>query len=131
METIRVSDEIPVGRDELYAAWLDGDRHAQMTGAGAEGSDQVGGQFSAWDGYITGTNLELEPGRRIVQAWRTSQFPQAAPDSRLEISFEPVASGTRVEIVHSAIPDGQGKSYEAGWVEHYFDPIKRHYRAAR
>ena len=124
-----VSDTIPAPPQDLYDAWLDTDGHAAMTGAAAHASAEAGGTFDAWDGYISGTNLELGPGLRIVQAWRTQQFEGDAEDSRIEVTFEEAADGTRVTIRHSGIPDGQ-PDYEQGWVDHYLEPMKRHYGGA-
>ena len=87
----------------------------------------IGGKFTAWDGYIQGTTLELEPGRRIVQSWRTTEFPSDSGDSRLEIHFEPVEDGTRIVLLHSDIPTGQGPQYEQGWKEHYLEPLARYF----
>ena len=84
----------------LYAAWLDGDTHAATTGGEpANGSDEIGGHFSAWDGYIEGKNLELEPAKRIVQSWRTTEFEEGDPDSQIEILLEPVADGTKLTLI--------------------------------
>jgi len=121
-----VSDTVPAPPQDLYDAWLDSAGHAAMTGAAAHASAAVGGAFDAWDGYISGTNLELGPGLRIVQAWRTQQFEAQADASRIEVTFEEAAGGARVTIRHSGIPDGQ-PDYEQGWVDHYLEPMKRHY----
>jgi activator of HSP90 ATPase len=48
---------------------VDAKKHSAFTGAKATGEVKVGGEFSAWDGYITGRNLELEKGKHIVQEW--------------------------------------------------------------
>ena len=56
----------------IYAAWLDGKSHTNMTGGEATGEPTVGSEFTAWDGYIWGNKLELEPASRILQSWRTS-----------------------------------------------------------
>jgi uncharacterized protein YndB with AHSA1/START domain len=54
-----------------------------MTAGEANISDAVGAEFSAWDEYITGRNLELVPGERIVQAWRTDKSPMSTATRRL------------------------------------------------
>lgn len=117
-----VSTTIPAPPGRIYDAWLDSKSHSAMTGAGAIVSDKPGGVFQAWDGYIEGRNLELEPGRRIVQAWRTVEFSDDEPDSRLEITFQAVQGGTLVTIHHSELPP-HGMQYEQGWRESYFDPM--------
>ena len=129
-EHFEVSGIIPTTTSRIYAAWLDGDSHAKMTGSAAAGQAVVGGRHSAWDGYITGANLELQPSRRIVQSWRTTEFPADAPDSRLEILLEPVAGGTRIIIRHGNVPDGQGLQYQSGWRDHYLTPMTAHFGMA-
>ncbi len=125
-----VSDVMPTDPADVYDAWLASDRHAAMTGDPATIDPRVGGAFEAGDGYISGTTLELEPARRIVQSWRTTEFGPGDPDSRIEVLFEPVAEGTKVTIHHTAIPDGQ-TGYEQGWRDFYFAPMREYFARPR
>ncbi len=125
-----VSDVIPAQADDVYAAWMSSDGHAAMTGDPAKIDPRVGGAFEAGDGYISGTTLELEPPRRIVQSWRTTDFAPEDPDSRIEVLFEPVAEGTRVTLRHTSIPDGQS-GYEDGWRDYYFAPMREYFAQRR
>ena len=129
-ESIRVEEVIPAAPEQIFRAWLDAKEHAKMTGAPASGSADVGGRFSAWDGYIEGSTVELDSNRRIVQRWRTSEVPAGSPDSRVEVQLEPAPSGTKVIIVHTEIPEGQGSNYHSGWFEFYFGPMKRYFGGA-
>jgi uncharacterized protein YndB with AHSA1/START domain len=130
-DSITVSDLIPARPQQVWAAWLDGAAHEAMTGAAAEAEPRVGSRHSAWDGYITGENLELDPGRRIVQSWRTSEFPAGAGDSRLEVQLEAAGTATRITLKHSKIPKGQGIQYEQGWKDHYFEPMKAYFAKSK
>jgi uncharacterized protein YndB with AHSA1/START domain len=112
---------------DVYDAWISGERHAAMTGAPATSEPHAGGEFTAWDGYITGWHLELEPAVRILQTWRTSEFPEGAADSRVEVLFAEAPEGTRVTLVHRDIPDGQASRYEAGWKDYYFTPMQEYF----
>lgn len=125
--SLRMSAVIPARAAEIYAAWLSGRGHAAMTGSPAKGSARVGGRFAAWDGYISGKNLELVRDARIVQAWRTTDFPADAPDSRLEVTLSPAKGGTKVTLVHTGIPAGQAAGYREGWNEYYFAPMKEYF----
>ena len=119
-----------VSPEELWNMWLDGEAHAAMTGAPATGEATVGQTFTAWDGYITGTNLELNEPRRIVQAWRTSNFAEDDDDSRLELIFlEAEDDGTILHLKHTKIPAGQGDDYLQGWTDHYFEPMNAFFEA--
>jgi uncharacterized protein YndB with AHSA1/START domain len=122
-QNISMSDIIPASPERVYTAWLDAEQHALMTGAAA--SDEGGGRFTAWDGYITGRTVSAVPHEKIVQAWRTTEFPPDAPDSMLTITFTAAEGGaTQVSLLQENIPEGQAESYKKGWDEFYFGPMK-------
>ena len=121
-----VSDVIPATPDAIYSAWLSSDEHSRMTGSPASVSAEVGDEFEAWDEYIHGKNLELQPPGRIYQSWRTSEFDDNEEDSLLEVLPESEGNGTRVTIRHSNLPD-DGMHYREGWKDSYFTPMKEHF----
>src|SRR4051794_40645898 len=112
----------------VFSAWLDAKEHAAFTGGGdAVVEPWTGGRFIAWDGYIHGILLGVDQDRRVVQTWRTSEFPVDARDSRLVVEFEPARGGTRVILRHSDLPPTQANRYEKGWMEHYLKPLARYF----
>ena len=123
-ESLHVQAGLPLSPEALFDAWIDGDRHAMMTGAGASSDARVGGAFQAWDGYIEGRHELLDRPRRIVQAWRTGEFPDGAPDSRLELLLLAENGGTRLHLHPSEIPAGQAERYRQGWEDYYLAPIR-------
>ena len=127
LETVRVSGVLPATPDRIYAAWLDSREHSKMTGSKAVVDPAIGGHHSAWDGYITGTNVELEPARRIVQTWRSTDFPLGSGDSHLDVHLRETPEGTEITIIHGEIPEGQGAQYEQGWREHYLEPMRKYF----
>jgi activator of HSP90 ATPase len=126
-DSLRVSATFNVSPARVYRAWLNSKEHAAFTGSKAVASAKRLATFSAWDGYIRGKNIELNPPRRIVQSWRASDFPPDAEDSRLEITFVEVKGKTLVTIRHTGIPTGMGRSYKQGWKEFYFTPMKQYF----
>jgi activator of HSP90 ATPase len=127
MESIHLSITLPVSAEKLYKAWLNSKEHSAFTGGPATVSDKLKGTFSAWDGYISGENLELVANKKIVQSWRTVEFPKDAPDSILEISFTESAGKTKLTLHHRGLQKGDGKKYEDGWKEYYFEPMKSYF----
>ena len=121
--TFTLTTTIPASPDEIYQAWLDSLAHSEMTGGAANMSEQLGAEVSAWDGYISGRNLELVPGERIVQSWRTSEFADEHGDSVITILLEEADEGTLLTLEHSNVPDEQRSYEEAGWQENYFEPM--------
>jgi activator of HSP90 ATPase len=126
-ETITVSESFPITSDKLYKAWLNSKEHSSFTGSKAILSKELNRKFTAWDGYISGKNLILEPNKRIVQSWRATDFPDKHPDSFIEIIFEPKKAGTKITLKHSGIPEGMGKDYKKGWKDFYFKPMKDYF----
>jgi activator of HSP90 ATPase len=122
-----VSDTLPGTPDAIYEAWMSTEGHTAMTGAEAHIDSSIGGEFDAWDGYITGRTLALDPGRRIVQSWRTSEFTDAHEDSQIEVLLEPMGEGTRVTIRHTNVPDEQLGYERGGWQDSYFDPMREYF----
>lgn len=123
-----LSEIIPAKPAEIYEAWLSTEGHTAMTGSPAKVDGNVGGKFSAWEGYIFGTTLELTLNQRIIQTWRTSEFPDDAPDSHLEVLLEEVAQGTKVNLIHRNMPEDQVDSYRQGWEDFYFKPMKEYFK---
>jgi len=82
--------------------------------------------FSAGEGYIAGVNLELEPGKRILQRWRTTDFAEEDADSMLEITFEGAEGGTLMTIRQWDLPE-DGMQYKQGWVDWYIRPMQTYF----
>lgn len=126
-DSIQLSTVLPAAPEDIYLGWLSSREHSAFTGSPAQIDSRLGGKFTAWDGYIQGTTLELEPYQRIVQSWRTTEFPAGSPDSRLEVQLEAVEGGTKLTLIHTEIPDGQGQTYYSGWEDFYFKPMMEYY----
>jgi uncharacterized protein YndB with AHSA1/START domain len=112
---------------QVFDAWLDSRQHADFTGDQADIQPGVGGAFTIGGGYITGQNLELQPYSRIVQSWRTTEFPDSAPDSWLEVLLEESPQGCVLTLNQKKLPEDQVKSYEEGWQEYYFEPLQKYF----
>lgn len=129
-ESFEVKDIIAASPTQIYNAFLDSTVHTRMTGGEAECGKNIGDKFTAWDGYIEGSNIELVPNKKIVQHWRTSEFEAQDEDSRLVIHFNKVENGTEVAIEHSNIPKGETQ-YLQGWIDHYFTPMKSYFNKVK
>lgn len=112
--------------EEIYKTWLDSDGHSKMTGGLATTSAEIGARFTAWDGYIEGENLILEPNSRIVQAWRTTQFEAGEENSEIEILLRETEGETELTLIHRKVPES-GEHYKQGWVNHYFQPMQSYF----
>jgi activator of HSP90 ATPase len=118
---------LPAKAADIYKAWLSTQGHTKMTGSPAKVDGRENGDFTAWDGYIWGTFLELDENKRITQSWRTSEFPEEAEDSHVEVILEESGGKTKLTLVHTNIPEGQD-SYKKGWEDFYFTPMQIYFK---
>jgi uncharacterized protein YndB with AHSA1/START domain len=112
---------------EVYEMYVDPKKHAAFTGQGVTGTPRVGRKFTAGDGYITGRYLKLEKGRRILQEWTTTEWPEGYPPSLLELTLKEKGKKTELTMVHSKVPEDQVEYYAQGWKEFYWKPMKRYF----
>ena len=127
LTTITQTVVVPATPEEVFRAFVDPRVHAAVTGAAATGSARVGGRFTAWDGYISGLNRVVERPRRLVQEWKTTEWPDGAEPSQVEFVFTAVKGGARVRMVHSRVPAEQAASYRQGWIDYYWEPLKAYF----
>jgi activator of HSP90 ATPase len=126
-KTIRQKVVVPAMPAKVYDAFVDAKKHSEFTGGKATCDARVGGKFTAWDGYISGKNLLLEKGKRIVQEWTTTEWPAGVPPSRLELTFKKVTEGTEILMVHSGVPAELADDVAEGWKEFYWEPLKKYF----
>lgn len=117
---------IPASLDKVYDALMDEKKHADFTGSKAEIDNNIGGKFSVWDGYATGENLSLEPGKLIVQSWRASDWPDGRI-SKVTYRLSSKENGCEIEFEHRDVPKEFEKDIENGWEEYYWKPLVEYF----
>jgi activator of HSP90 ATPase len=126
-QSIRQTVIIKASPKRVYDTLLDAQRFSAFTsGAPAEIDAQAGGAFSCFGGMITGRNLELLPGRRIVQAWRAGNWPDGVY-SIVRFELEPQGSDTKLTLEHAAFPEGTAEHLEGGWHKMYWEPLQKYF----
>ena len=111
---------------KVYDALMDGKSFAAFTGAPATIDAKVGGAISGFGGMITGINVELVPGKRIVQAWRAGNWPEGI-HSIVKFELAAAGNGTKLTLDHSGAPDGSEEMLEGGWHKMYWEPLAKHF----
>ena len=109
---------------EVYEVLMDSKKHAAFSEAEADISCEVGGEFSAYDGYITGRNEELVADRKIVQLWRGSDWPEGHY-SQVVFDLESTPEGTRLSFTHEGVPVEFYEDIKQGWTDFYWEPMKK------
>jgi activator of HSP90 ATPase len=121
--TIQQSTTFKSSPHEVYEMLMSSRKHSQFTGTKASISRKVGGKFSVYGKYIQGINVELVPARRIVQAWRGSDWPKGQY-SIATFSLNRIKGGTRLVFTQIGVPDREYKGISQGWRDYYWRPMK-------
>ena len=123
-KTIRQSVTFKASPQEVYEMLMDSKKHSKFTGAKAKISREVGGKFTAYDGYIDGTNLELIANENIVQKWRGSDWP-VGHYSIAAFELVKTSGGTKLKFMQKGVPEDQYNAISDGWFEHYWNKMKK------
>src|SRR5450432_847912 len=129
--SIRQEVTFPLSPERVYELLTDGTKFAAATGRPA----QIGGEgapFSIFGDYISGRQIELVPGQRIVQAWRGADWGPGVY-SLVRFTLTPEGNGTKLVVDHDAYPEGKSPMYPS-WHEHlstnwpvfYFEPFAKY-----
>jgi activator of HSP90 ATPase len=122
-KTIRQTVTFRATPAEVYEMIMDSRKHQSLSGEKAKISKKVGGRFTAWGSHISGINLVLKPGERIVQAWRATGW---WPDhySIAIFDMQKVEGGTRLRFTQIGVPPNRYSGHYRGWIETYWTPMK-------
>jgi activator of HSP90 ATPase len=136
-ESIHHEVAFKAGRKRVYEALIDASQFNKVTQQSAAArtnmvplnkpasiSRELGGAFSLFGGYITGRQLELLSGERIVQAWRVGSWD---PGIYSIVKFELTGddSATKLIFDHTGFPKGDAEHLAQGWKTNYWEPLAK------
>ncbi len=111
---------------DVYESLMDSVKHSKFTNSKAVISREINGKFTAYDGYIKGTNLELIRDKKIVQEWQgTGEGWSKDYFSKVTFLLSKDKEGTKLIFIHEGIPEEWYEDIKAGWHEHYWEPMKK------
>lgn len=115
---------VPEEPSIVYQALVNPLTLSLWTGFPAYMSEEVGDEFSLWDGNIVGRNLAFEAGKMIKQEW---YFGEREEESIVTIKLHPHKKGSSVELQHTNIPDEDFEAMVEGWDNTYFADLIEFY----
>jgi uncharacterized protein YndB with AHSA1/START domain len=123
-KTIKQRVKFNAAPDTIYDLLADSKKHSAITGKAAKISGKVGGPFSIGGDDVTGVNVDLVPGKRIVQAWRHRRFPEGI-FSMAAFTLTPTPDGgTQLVLTHRGVPKDLIPETEQAWRDEYWTRIK-------
>ena len=126
MKNIKKHYHIKASAEDIFTALTNPLTIEIWSGASAVMDPVAGTEFSLWDGDITGINLEIESGKKIVQEWYFEDEDGIASDDKslVTIKLHNEGNSTDVELLHINIPDEAFDNIVEGWDKYYFKPLK-------
>lgn len=107
----------------IYNALMNQKQHTQFTGERARIRAIAGAPFDCYHRYITGITLDLKPGKRIVQAWRSQNWPDGHY-SIVTFTLTAKSGGTQLHFTQIGVPANDYARKNNGWRMHYWQPLK-------
>ncbi|KAK9057678.1 hypothetical protein SSX86_022514 [Deinandra increscens subsp. villosa] len=130
-KTIKLTEKFSCRAVNMYEILMDENRWKGFTQSNAKISKEIGGEVSFFDGSVTGTNMELQEGKLIVQKWRFGSWPDGIYSTVRLVLEEPEPGVTVVNLTQTDVPeeDRYGNSTvventERGWRDLIFHKIR-------
>lgn len=120
MKDLKLITHIKALPNDVYAAFTNKKIIEIWTGEPVEFELIKGAEFSWFDGDISGTIIDFEEGKRLIQKWNFGDYMP----SIVEINFIPEKKGTRLEIFQKDIPEEDFDNINEGWRESIFESLK-------
>ncbi len=121
MKAIRQTYHIKASIEEVWRALVDPKYIEGWGGGPAKMSDKVGSQFSLWGGDIHGKNIEVVPGKLLVQEWFGGKWDSP---SIATFNLSSKNDETTIDFVHEDVPESDYEDIEQGWKDYYLGPLK-------
>ena len=116
---------MPAAPPAVFEALTSSKKFAEMTGGrAADISAQAGGAFKMFGGDISGRNVELIPGKLVVQAWRSNAWPEGVY-SLCTFRLAPEGKGTKLTFDQVGYPDAAHDMLSGGWAKMYWEPMTK------
>ena len=122
-KTIQQTVRFKASPREVYELLMDSKKHQALSGEKAIISTKVPGKITAWNGHITGFNLALKPGAKIVQAWRATDW-WADHYSIAVFDIQKAKHGAVLRFTQIGVPPQRYSGHYRGWIEAYWTPMK-------
>lgn len=123
-KTLKLQVRFSAPPQKIYDLLADSAQRTAATGRQASISTRVGGVFSTDAGTVRGINVDLVPGRRIVQAWRRDDFPEGVYSMTTFVLTPTPRGGTRLVLTHRGVPKALLDSIQTAWREKCWEPMK-------
>ena len=112
----------------IYHLLIQAKKHRAFSGEPVRIEEAIGGRFSLQGGSVVGINVDLLPGKRIVQAWRDHRFPPGIFSMAAFTLTLTEDGGTELILTHRGVPKDLILRVSLEWRKNYWEKIKKFIR---
>jgi len=121
--SIKLKEKFVCSPYDLYECFIHPGRVRAYAGDSSVISGEKGGKSILFGGNVQTENVELIPGKKIIQKWRFKEWPQDYY-STLTLDFETKDNKTVLNLTQEGVPESDRDRTEQGWNANYFTRIK-------
>jgi uncharacterized protein YndB with AHSA1/START domain len=117
-EPLTASVHVAARPEHVFPFFTDPEALVRWMGDYAVLDATPGGEFTVDIGGVPvrGRYLEVQPPHRLLISWGHAGSDRLPPGaSTVEVRFVAAGEGTRVEIVHSGLPEEEAAKHAKGW----------------
>lgn len=130
-KSIKQTILFPAPPEKLYNMLLSAKTMSAIHGSSTTVNKRAHGKFTVFDGYCHGSNITLEPGEKIVQAWHFKE--KGWPDDHFSTCtfwLQPSGKNTKLMFTQTHVPASAYDGLNKGWKEYYWEPIQQYIQNA-
>lgn len=122
--TINSSHNFQCTGEEIYKALTDVQMASAFTNGPAKIEAKKNGKFELFGGNVHGEFTELVPNKKIVQRWRSKQWP-AGHFSIVTLDIDQQQDHTVIRLKQTDVPQSEAEGTRENWERFYWESIKR------
>lgn len=114
--------------DEVFEALTNPELIKLWSNEDAVLDSKVNGDFEMFGGWVKGSVLVFEPGKKLSYSWKPTDWNKKSDASTVTYLFEKDIAGTKLTLIHKGFPDiKQSENHKTGWVDNVFEPLNDYF----
>ncbi len=113
---------------DVFKALTDEEEIKKWSKAQGKFSQESGGVFEWFDGWVKGEVLEVKPPSLLIFTWKPAEWDKKTPFSQVKIEITRHQAGSLVFVNHTGFPsDAELEKHESGWMDYVFEPLNEYF----
>ncbi len=113
---------------DVFKALTDEEEIRKWSKAQGKLSQESGGVFEWFDGWVKGEVLEVKAPSLLIFTWKPSEWDKNTSFSQVKLEINRHQAGSLVGVNHTGFPnETELEKHEAGWIDYVFEPLNEYF----